>query len=339
MPVRSPTLNVSGAAERERVDLLDAVEVHLDRPDVAPQAHAAAVARELERARRRRCRGRTASRARRGPRRGRCRHRASSSSGRGAAEVDEVVALVRRHVVELVAAEQHVVAAAAEDDVAAVAAVDRQPDPARRQRRAAQLVVAGPAVEAQRVGGAGVVDLDEDRQPDHRHGAAGEREDVDEVALRRARQARLAEGAVQLVQRRELERSPTSTLPGSAGRGEVEALDPVERDRDAAVGAARPARRRRRRSPGRAARTCRSAGPGRRRRRRRRGRSARRLVVESTVPSPSRSTVSALAVSLSVDLLVGRAAGDEQPAMAELERAAAPAPRRTRGRRGGSRRG
>ena len=86
-----------------------------------------------------------------------------------------------------------------------------------------------------RVAGAGVVDLDEDRQPEHEHRAAGERGEVDEVAVRRARQARLAEGAVQLLQRREREVADVHAA-GPAGRGEVEALDPVELDRDAAVG-------------------------------------------------------------------------------------------------------
>ena len=78
-------------------------------------------------------------------------------------------------------------------------------------------------------------------QPEHGHRPAGEREEVDEVAVRRARQARPAEGAVQLLQRREREVADVHAA-GPAGRGEVEALDPVELDRDAAVGAGAAAR-------------------------------------------------------------------------------------------------
>ena len=82
-----------------------------------------------------------------------------------AAEVDEVVAPVRRHVVELVAAEQHVVAVAAEDDVAAVAAVERQPDPAAGSEE--PLSWSSPARPSTRSASpaAGVVDLDEDGRP------------------------------------------------------------------------------------------------------------------------------------------------------------------------------
>ena len=190
--VRSPTLNVS-APPSASVSISSMPSRSMS---IAPTSRRRRTPRpsrvSVERARRRRCRGRTASRARRGP--STWSFAVSGLPARAvvvAAEVDEVVALVRRHVVELVAAAQHVVAGAADDDVAAVAAVERQPDPARRQRRPAQLVVAAPAVEPQRVAGAGVVDLDEDRQPDHGHRAAGERGQVDEVAVRRARQARL----------------------------------------------------------------------------------------------------------------------------------------------------
>ena len=284
-------------------------------PTSRRQAHAAAAAGELRSARRRRCRGRTASR---GPPRPTTWVVAVAGlparSGRVAAEVDEVVALVRRDVVELATAAQHVVAAAAEMEVAAVAAVDRRRIQHRRQRRAAQAGRRRPGRRAQRFTGPGASIWDEGPRSPSTHGRRRRR------SRRRSRAPAsppggLAEGAVQLCSVVN-ERSPTLTRPGPPGAARSRRSTGRAR-RNAAVGddAARPAA------------DVEVAGP--------RGRVGQR----SLPPPPSTTTRSMARLGrvarspvavevdgqrargeLEVDLLVGRAAGDEQPAVAQLER-------------------
>src|SRR5262249_45103996 len=170
-PVRSAQVvdvNGVGAAQRVDLDVLDAVEVHGDVGDIAGEPRPGAVGRDVDA---------LVDVGAVEPERVGARLPLDLVAGVARVPDERVVARAEQRHVVAGAADDDIVAPAAGDGVVAGAAVDREIDLAGVKRRSVDVVVAGKAVDVERVvGPLGAGDRHFRRQPvdDHRCAAAGD---------------------------------------------------------------------------------------------------------------------------------------------------------------------
>ena len=177
VPLRSPTDDVVGAAERAILDPLDVVEVHRHVGDVAQEQRAAAIGEDVDVLARVRAEEEQLVVVGAALDHVVAVARIPLEDVVAGAEQGDVVAVVAEDEVVAVAADEHVGALAAEDGVVAGAAVEGQLD--RRPAGsvvAVIAVIAAEAVDDERVVGAfGAGDVDPGRKAEHRDAACPRR--------------------------------------------------------------------------------------------------------------------------------------------------------------------